>query len=64
MMKRSKSGLLPQLFSRLSPDEKQQVEAAMNSYNTIYADHPYYEPEQFYQVIFRRGWHNFKSTKN
>lgn len=53
--KRNKSGLLPQLFANLTETEKQEVKASMVAYNNIYGDQPYYEPEQYYQQIYKKS---------
>ena len=53
--KRNKSGLHPALFSELTAPEKSQVWAAMEAYNAVYLDAPYFEIEEFYHEIYKRG---------
>lgn len=52
--KRYKSNLLPSLYSQLTEEEQADVKNSMISYNTMYADKPFYEPSQFYQMIYKR----------
>jgi hypothetical protein len=51
--KRNKSGLLPVLYSSLSPDEKEKVKSAMKINNSTSSDY-FLEPEEFYQVVYRK----------
>ena len=53
MKGRNKSGLLPALYSQLTNDEKADVKANMTIYNATSLDKPYFEPEQFYQQVYK-----------
>lgn len=54
-IKRNKSELLPQLYASLSDEEKTKVKYSMVAYNNIYSDQAFYEPEEYYQIIYRQA---------
>jgi len=51
--KHNKSGLLPALYSQLSPDEQQKIRVQMKEYNETTRYAPFFEVEQFYQRVVR-----------
>lgn len=53
--KRNKSGFIPALYSQLTEEEKQPVLSSMAAYNSLYGDKPYFEPEQYYQQIYKQA---------